>query len=260
MRRKGAPSIPKTSHIDRTVKFSGRCFLEEDVRILSHVLLGGNVHVASNTTILGPARIGQNSYIGQNCVIGHPPRKELKSVILGEKMKRDLTDIVHVGENCIIRSGCILYSNVTLYDNVELGHNVLIREGVTVGSGTMVGTSTVIDGQSEIGQNVRIQTGVYVSPYTRIEHYVFLGPNCLLLNDKYIMQKDSPLQGPTIKKGASIGGNAVIMPAVTVGEGAVVGAGAVVVRDVEPKTIYVGVPARRLKAVPDEWTTKLGKT
>jgi len=252
--------LPKTSKIHKSVRFGQGCILEEDVRIGANVTIGDRVQLSSHTIIHGPARIGKNSYIGSSCIIGYPPRQELKRLIRGEELHRGQGHAIDIGANCIIRSGCILYSKVHVGSNVEMGHNVLIREETTIGSGTMVGTNTVVDGYSDIGENVRIQTGVYISPFSTVRGNVFLGPCCMLLNDKYLMQTDFPLKGPTIESGASIGGNAVILPAVTIREAAVVGAGAVVVRDVPPREIHIGIPARRLKSVPDEWMIKLGKS
>jgi acetyltransferase-like isoleucine patch superfamily enzyme len=143
---------------------------------------------------------------------------------------------------------------VRLGENVELGHNVLIRENVNVGNNTLIGTNVAVDGHCNIGSNVSIQTGVYISAYCTVKDTVFLGPNCMLLNDKYMKQAKYKLRGPTVQEGASIGGNAVIMPMVTVGKGAVVGAGSVVVKNVKPKTIVAGVPAVELKKTPESWS------
>jgi acetyltransferase-like isoleucine patch superfamily enzyme len=98
-----------------------------------------------------------------------------------------------------------------------------------------------------------MQTGVYVSTNSTIEDRVFFGPYSTLLNDKYMMRKPFRLKGPTIMNSVSVGGGAILMPGITLGEGAVVGAGSLVLKDVPPKTIYVGVPAKKLGNVPIDW-------
>jgi len=206
----------------------------------------GHVRICCHTVIYGNAVINEGCFIGSHCVIGHPPRSILKA-----DKPTDKPTIL--GSRCVIRSGSVVYSDVTLGDEVELGHNVLIREGCRVGSKTLIGTGSVIDGYSEIGREVRMQTGVYVSAFSTVGDGVFLGPYSKLLNDKYMARKPYELKGPNVKNGASIGGGAILMPRITVGEGAVIGAGSLVLEDVPPRTIYVGVPAKKLSNVPDDW-------
>ncbi len=105
----------------------------------------------------------------------------------------------------------------------------------------------IIEDQCKIGNNVSIQSGVYIPTYSIIEDNVFLGPNSVLTNDKYIGYEDprkGDLKGVMIEKNASIGANSTILPGVRIGHNAVVGSGAVVTRDVAPGTVVAGVPAK----------------
>jgi len=86
---------------------------------------------------------------------------------------------------------------------------------------------------------------VYIPPKCLIENDVFIGPRAVLTNDKYPPQPN--LEGVTIKKGASIGANSVILPGIIVGENAMVGAGAVVTKNVPAGAVVVGNPARVIK-------------
>lgn len=148
-----------------------------------------------------------------------------------------------IGANGVVRAGTIIYCDVTIGDDFSTGHNALVREQTTIGDGVLVGTQSVIDGYSEIGSHVSVQTGVYVPSQTTIESNVFLGPHCVLTNDPYPIRQEVELAGPTIRRGASVGANATVLPGVEVGENAFVAAGAVVVEDVPPNTLAVGVPA-----------------
>jgi len=152
-----------------------------------------------------------------------------------------------------------IYSQVTVGDDVSLGHNVLVREKVSIGDGSKLGTSVVVDGTTSIGSHVSIQTGVYICTYSTIEDCVFLGPCSVLTNDRYVTQKPFKLIGPTVKKGASIGANALLFPGVTVGEGAIVGAQAMVNVNVPPRTIFAGVPAKKIRDLPEDWRSSLLK-
>jgi len=217
------------------------------------VTLERGVRIGSFCTLLGPIRISQGSYVGEDCIIGHPDRRELTSLMESGRQEPRSERMVTIGERSIIWGGATIYARVTLGSRVRVGHRALIREDVTVGEDTLIGTNVVIDGSCRIGSRVSIQTGAYISTNTTIEDEVFLGPCCVLLNDRFLARKKAALVGPKIEKGASIGGNATILGNVTIGRGAAVGAGAVVLQDVEPWTIVAGVPARFLKPVPEDW-------
>lgn len=85
-----------------------------------------------------------------------------------------------------------------------------------------------------------------------IEDHVFFGPLVTSMNDKYMDRAEETFKGPHVKRGARIGGNATLLPGITIGEEAVIGAGAVVTKDVGPYTVAVGVPAKPIKEVPKE--------
>ncbi len=217
------------------------------------------VRVEPNSVIYGPARIGRDAFVGPLSTVGFPVKDVLKA------HRRTRTPLlsnagsvpVELGRDCVVRSGCAIYATAKLGDYVQLGHNVMIRENVSIGDRSLVGTNTIIDGSCRIGKHVSLQSGVYIPTNSVVEDFAFLGPYCVLTNDKYVMQKPTNLMGPKIRKGASIGANAVIFPEVTIGEGAVVGAGSVVNHDVPAHTVVAGVPARELKKTPEDWRSLL---
>jgi len=148
-----------------------------------------------------------------------------------------------LGDDCILRAGTIIYNDVSIGDGFSTGHHATVREHTHIGDGVLVGTQSVIDGETIIGDQTSIQTGVYIPSGTEIGDRVFIGPNAVLLNDPYPVRVDVDLTGPTIEDDATIGGNATLLPDVTIGEQAFVAAGAVVTEDVPPKTLAMGVPA-----------------
>ena len=123
-----------------------------------------------------------------------------------------------------------------------------------MGVNCIVGKGTYIDFDVSIGDNVKIQNGVYVYHGVTVEDGVFLGPGVILTNDKLprAINPDGSLKGDAdwevspilIRRGASIGAGAVVLPGVTVGEFALVGAGAVVTCDVPAHGLAYGNPAR----------------
>jgi acetyltransferase-like isoleucine patch superfamily enzyme len=224
-------------------------------RIEGEVRTGEGVLIDSNAIILGPVNIGDGTYVVSNCVIGHPNVSEMAELRHTHHFMSKGQTVV--GKNCVIRSGSTIYSATRVGNDVTFGHNVMLREEVVVGDRTKLGTNVVVDGKSSIGSNVSIQTGVYVCTYSTIEDAVFLGPCCVFTNDKYVSQKEFKLVGPTVKKGASIGANAILFPGIVVGEGAVVGSQAMVNTDVPPRSIYAGLPAKKIGDVPANWGSSL---
>ncbi len=104
-----------------------------------------------------------------------------------------------------------------------------------------------------IGQRVLIQSGVYVTAGSVVEDDVFLGPGVLTTNDDTMGRHPAgaPLRGPTFRRACRVGGGAVLVPGVEVGEEAFVAAGALVTRDVAARQVVMGVPARVVREVPD---------
>ncbi|MFC4357814.1 acyltransferase [Halobium salinum] len=177
--------------------------------------------------------------------------RETEGVTLDHPHGDDDEEPTVVGEDSTIRAGSIVYTDVTIGRGLTTGHNVLIREHTVIGDDVVVGTNTVIDGWTEIGDNVSLQTGVYVPSYTKIGDRVFVGPRAVLTNDPYPIRQEVDLVGPTLEDDVSIGANATILPGVTVGEGSFVAAGAVVIEDVPPGSLAVGVPAQ-IRELPEE--------
>lgn len=135
----------------------------------------------------------------------------------------------------------------------RIWHQAQVREGACLGANCIVGKGAYIDLDVSIGDNVKIQNGVCVYHGVTVENGVFLGPGVILTNDKLprAINPDGSLKSdadwevsPTlIERGASIGAGAVILPGVTVGEFAMVGAGSVVTRDVPAHGLVYGNPA-----------------
>lgn len=147
-------------------------------------------------------------------------------------------------------------------NNVKLGKDVKIFDfvnlyGCTIDDYTKIGTFVEIQKNATIGKNCKISTHTFICEGVHIEDNVFVGHNVTFINDKHphaanpdgSMQTEADWQvvETFIKKGASIGSSSTILCGVTVGENAIVGAGAVVTKDVPPNTIVAGVPAKILK-------------
>ncbi len=152
--------------------------------------------------------------------------------------------------------------NFQCLNHVEVGEGVKIFAFVNayhckIGSGSKVGTFVEIQRGVEIGENCKISSHTFICEGVKIEDNVFVGHNVTFVNDRFpratnedgSIQTDADwkLETTLIKKGASIGSSVTILCGVTIGEGALVGAGSVVTKDVAPHTVVVGNPAKQIK-------------
>jgi len=140
-------------------------------------------------------------------------------------------------------------------NSAEIGVNTRVWQysvviaGAKIGSNCNICAHTLIEGDVVIGDNVTVKSGVYLWDGTRIEDDVFIGPNATFTNDPMPRSKVYPdvFKGILVQKGASIGANATILPGITIGCNAMVGAGAVVTKDVPAGAVVVGNPAKIIR-------------
>jgi UDP-2-acetamido-3-amino-2,3-dideoxy-glucuronate N-acetyltransferase len=157
--------------------------------------------------------------------------------------------------NCRIHPSAVIDKGVSIGENTKIWHFSHIMENAFIGKNCNIGQNVVIAPNVKIGNNVKIQNNVSVYTGVTCEDDVFLGPSCVFTNvinpRSFIERKDQFL--PTIvKKGASIGANATILCGITIGEYAMIGAGAVVTKDVEPYALIVGNPGKQIGKVDKE--------
>ena len=136
-------------------------------------------------------------------------------------------------------------------DDTKVWQFCVILEGAIIGSNCNINAQVLIENDVVIGNNVTIKPGVQVWDGTRIEDNVFIGPNATLTNDVMPRSKQYPeaFSKITIREGASIGANATLLPGVTIGSHAMVGAGAVVTKDVPDNAVVTGNPAKIIRYI-----------
>ncbi len=132
-----------------------------------------------------------------------------------------------------------------------LGDQSCVRERVDVGDDVVIGRGSLVENDTTIGALTKIQAEAYITAYSTLEESVFIAPCVVTTNDNFMgrtERRHELIQGPMIRRGARVGGGAILCPAVEIGEEAFVGAGAVVTKDVPARMLVVGNPARVVRA------------
>ena len=174
-------------------------------------------------------------------------------VIVGYQPDRGSDRDLVLGDGARLRTGTILYAGSRIGSSLQTGHNVVVREGCDIGDRVSIWSNTVVDYGCVIGNGVKIHSNCYVAQYSVLEDGAFLAPGVSFANDLYPGDDESAdlMRGPTIGAGAQLGVNVTVLPYVSVGAGAIVGAGSVVARDIPPGVVAYGNPAVAVKRVAD---------
>ena len=184
-----------------------------------------------------------------NAIIGEGTLIE-PDVHVGYKYHKDCGP-ARIGRNSILRKGTIIYGDVELGDYFQSGHYALIRAKVRASDYCALENHSAIEGIVRMGSGVRIMSNVYIPSRTWIGDHVFIGPGVTFMNDRFPGRHDKPVtRGATIEDHVMIGGGASILPGVTVGERSFIAAGAVVNKDVPPRSLVMGVPGR-IRPLPE---------
>jgi acetyltransferase-like isoleucine patch superfamily enzyme len=159
------------------------------------------------------------------------------------------SETIRIAPDVVLGRDVRLYAFVNLY-------------GCTIGDETKIGTFVEIQKGVRIGRRVKISSHTFICEGVIVEDEVFIGHGVMFINDLYPhattgegslqTEADWSLVETVVKRRASIGSNATILGGVTIGEGALVGAGSVVTRDVSPHTIVAGNPARIIRRITEE--------
>jgi acetyltransferase-like isoleucine patch superfamily enzyme len=203
-----------------------------------------------NVVIYPGTVIGDGCRIGDNVVLGKQPALSPRSTA-----KREELPPLELGEGTIVSTGSVVFAGTRIGARVILGDQSCVRERCVLGDDVVVGRGSLVENDTRVGARTKIQANAYVTAYSILEDDVFIAPCVVTTNDNFMgrtEQRHALRKGPTIRRGARIGGGAVLLPGIEVGEEAFVGAGAVVVRNVPPRVLVVGNPARHIRDVPDE--------
>ena len=194
--------------------------------------------------------LGEGVKVLENAVVGKQPTLSPRSTA-----KREPLPPTVIGAGTIVSTGAIVFAGSTIGERVILGDQSCVRERVAIGDDVVVGRGSLVENDTTIGAMTKIQADAYITAYSTLEEHVFIAPCVVTTNDNWMGRTEKRfgnIKGPTIRRGARIGGGAILCPAIEIGEDAFVGAGAVVTKDVPPRVVVVGSPARVLRDVPED--------
>ncbi len=193
-------------------------------------------------TIHPNVHMGENYRIGEYVIVGVPPR---------DSKPGDLE--TYIGPNVVLRSHTVIYAGNRVGANFQTGHSVIIRELNEIGDDVSIGTHSIIEHHVQIGHRVRIHSNVFIPEYSILEDGAWVGPGVVFTNALYPLSPEvkANLRGPHVLSGSKIGANATLLPGITIGRNALVGAGAVVVRNVPDGKVVAGNPARVIRDVSE---------
>lgn len=242
---------------DHSAFVSPGASLAADVELGSGAVIHDGVAVGPGSAFGAGVVVHPGVTLGEQClvedcaVLGKRPRLRGGRVI--SSAEGTLAPL-HVGNGVTICCGAVVYAGALLGAGVIIGDQAQVRERAVIGERTVLGRGSTIDFDSRVGARVSIQTLVYLTAAAVVEDDVFIGPGVTTTNDHTMGRhpREEPLRGPVLRRACRVGGGVTLTPGVVIGEEAFVAAGAVVTRDVAPRTVVMGVPARVVRRVGDE--------
>jgi acetyltransferase-like isoleucine patch superfamily enzyme len=206
--------------------------------------------VAATAVVYEGTVLGDGCRILDGAVVGKQPSLSPRSTA-----KREELAPTELGAGTIVSTGAIVFAGTRIGERVIVGDQACVRERVDIGDDVVIGRGSLVENDTTIGRLTKIQAMAYITANSTLEEEVFIAPCVQTTNDNFMgrtERRHALRKGPTIRRGARVGGGAILCPGVEIGEEAFVGAGAVVVSDVPPRTVVVGNPARVLREVPAE--------
>jgi acetyltransferase-like isoleucine patch superfamily enzyme len=203
------------------------------------------------TAIVHPGTVlGEGVKVLEHAVVGKQPSLSPRSTA-----RREALAPAEIGDGTIVSTGAVVFAGAKVGARVILGDQSCVRERVVIADDVVLGRGSLVENDTTIGAMTKIQAEAYITAYSTLEEHVFIAPCVVTTNDHFMgrtERRHDLVKGPTIRRGARIGGGAILLPGIEIGEEAFVGAGAVVTKDVPARMLVVGNPARVVRPVADD--------
>jgi acetyltransferase-like isoleucine patch superfamily enzyme len=214
--------------------------LGDDVELPDDIELGAHVVIHSGVRIAAGVRIQDGAVVGKPLALGRQ-----------SQATRGEAGATEVGPGA---AGAVVVAGARIGSAAFVGDQAHVRERAQIGADSAVGRGSAVDNDVVVGARVRIQTGCYLTAFSVVEDDVFVGPGVFTFNDNTMGRhaKGVELAGATLRRACRVGGGALILPGLEIGEEAFVATGSVVTRDVPARMLVMGSPARAVREVADE--------
>ena len=211
--------------------------------------IGVGARIGAGAVVHEGVQIGEDCLVEDGAVLGKRPRLRAASSAAGASIGPLVLE-----PGVTVCCGAVVYAGAHIATGAIIGDQAQVRENARVGAHSVVGRGSAVDFGTRVGDRVLIQTAAYITAGSVLEDDVFLGPGVVTTNDHTMGRhpRGEPLLGPTFRRACRVGGGAVLVPGVVIGEEAFVAAGALVTRDVGEREVVMGVPARVVRRVLDE--------
>src|SRR3954470_24642720 len=212
--------------------------------------VGEGVRFGAHVVVHDDVVIGDGVVVQDGAILGKAPTLSPRSSMAGAATSEPLV----IEEGAAICAQAIVFAGARIGRGTIVGDQAFVRERSAIGEGCVIGRGATVDCDVSIGSRVRIQSQVYITAFSVIEDDVFVGPCGMPTNADTMAGRppQEPMRGATLRRACRIGGGAVLVPGVEVGEEAFVAAGAVVTQDVPARAFMVGGPGRQVREVRDD--------
>jgi UDP-2-acetamido-3-amino-2,3-dideoxy-glucuronate N-acetyltransferase len=211
--------------------------------------IGRGVSFGANVVVHGDVLIGDGVTVQDGAILGKRPTLAARS-----STPRTLLDPLVIEAGAAVCAQAIVFAGARIAAGAIVGDQACVRERARIGEGSVVGRAVLVDNDVVVGARVRLQSNVYLTAYSIVEDDVFVGPCAMTTNDDTMGRHGearAELRGATLRRACRVGGGAVLLPGIEIGEEAFVAAGAVVTNDVAPRALVMGIPARVVRHVPE---------
>jgi len=220
--------------------------ISSTVKILGDVSIGKNVIIHDFVTLYPKVMIEDSVEIFEGAILGKPP---IPARALSRKVTPEFKT-TKIGRESAISPNAVIYTDVEIGEGTLVGDNASIREQCRIGKNCIISRNVTVNYNTKIGDFTKIMDGTHITGNMQIGSHVFISVLVSTTNDNRLVTNgydDAFVKGPIIEDYVGIGAGANILPGVRIGTGSIVAAGAVVTKDVPPKKLVMGIPAKIVK-------------